>query len=286
SGARNPSPPPPRRGHPPLRDADQHGHPKVAKEGYVKFFVDDHGDRHPWQIIESARRKRMTISVRVDGTITLRVPKATRKATIDRFVARNSPWLNAEIQKVRSHLATMHHHLLYLGRRIPIVVREQGRPKVQLEEAHHADGTSHQHLLVTGRQAGNIQNMVECWLAAQARTQYGFALDELWPLFHAMGFAHKPIIRIRRMRTRWGSLSLARPEAPYMSLNTALVQTPFVRAIVAHELCHLKHQHHQPPFYDLLSEVHPNWRADEKELRKFHHTLQPHPIAPQVLVAS
>ncbi len=65
----------------------------------------------------------------------------------------------------------------------------------------------------------------------------------------------KPLLKIRKMKTLWGSFS----SKGGITLNRELIKAPreCIEYVVIHELCHLLHPNHVPGFYSLLSSLSP-----------------------------
>lgn len=99
---------------------------------------------------------------------------------------------------------------------------------------------------------------------ATARELFEQRLDACWERFAAPG-ERKPALRLRTMRSRWGSLS----PSGWMSLNTMLVRAPLecLDAVIYHELCHLRVRAHDAAFYRELAHYVPEWRERRRELR-------------------
>ena len=74
------------------------------------------------------------------------------------------------------------------------------------------------------------------------------------------------MLRIKRMRTRWGSLS----KKGYINLNLALLSLPedLIELVVVHELCHLEHFDHGPVFIACMTSCLPDWRARDKRINQ------------------
>lgn len=89
-------------------------------------------------------------------------------------------------------------------------------------------------------------------------------LDVCWDRFAEAGET-KPRVRLRTMRSRWGSLS----PSGWMSLNTMLVRAPLecLDAVIYHELCHLRVRAHDAAFYRELARYVPAWRERRRDLR-------------------
>ena len=76
---------------------------------------------------------------------------------------------------------------------------------------------------------------------------------------------HKLIIRITHSK-RWSCTS-----DQHISLNLNLVHLPtqFIRYVIIHEVCHLKHKNHGTRFRELVEKLYPNHKQIRKELRNF-----------------
>ncbi|MBN2248548.1 MAG: DUF45 domain-containing protein [Coriobacteriia bacterium] len=99
---------------------------------------------------------------------------------------------------------------------------------------------------------------------ARARELFEQRLDVCWERFARDGEV-KPRLRLRTMRSRWGSLS----PGGWMSLNTLLVRAPLecLDAVIYHELCHLRVRAHDAAFYRELARYVPAWRERRMDLR-------------------
>lgn len=73
-------------------------------------------------------------------------------------------------------------------------------------------------------------------------------------------------IRVKRVRTRWGSLG---PSSD-VNLNWLLVFAPpeILDYVVFHELCHTRHRNHSPDFWALVEEGIPDWKLCRVWLRE------------------
>lgn len=72
-------------------------------------------------------------------------------------------------------------------------------------------------------------------------------------------------IRIRQMKTRWGSCNSAKS---YINLNTELIKKPLntIEYVIFHELVHLIHPNHSREFYNYLSTYMPDWKKRKEQL--------------------
>lgn len=72
-------------------------------------------------------------------------------------------------------------------------------------------------------------------------------------------------IRIKRMRTRWGSCGSAND----INLNWLLALAPpaVLEYVVVHELCHIRHRDHSPRFWELVDAHYPGYPAQRAWLK-------------------
>lgn len=76
-----------------------------------------------------------------------------------------------------------------------------------------------------------------------------------------------PTLKIRTMKTRWGSCT---PAHNSVTLNRNLLAYPreTIKYVAVHELCHMIHPNHSKDFYDLLEKILPDWKICKEQLRK------------------
>nr|CRH07266.1 Conserved protein of unknown function [Candidatus Magnetococcus massalia] len=85
------------------------------------------------------------------------------------------------------------------------------------------------------------------------------------------GFAVKGI-RIRPMRSRWGSCSAK----GWLNFNRHLVHGPraVCHYVIAHELCHLHHPHHGASFWQAVAQIDGAYQTHRNWLKSHGHRLQ------------
>lgn len=100
---------------------------------------------------------------------------------------------------------------------------------------------------------------------AKARALFAERLDACWAMFAGPG-ERKPQLRVRAMRSRWGSLT----RSGYVTLNAALVRATLEQLdyVIFHELAHLRVRGHNAAFYAEVARYVPEWRARRAELHR------------------
>lgn len=209
-------------------------------------------------------RRSMEISVHPDGTVVVRAPKGTSPETIERLLLRRAAWIKRQMDYFnqfdprtpsRSFIVGETH--LYLGR--------QFRLKLQVGQANEVK-LARGFFQITCKGAAEselVKKLLDSWYLEKTRARLPESLNRCFAAFGRMGL-ERPPMKIRRMRTRWGSLS----GKGTLTLNADLIRTPreCIDYVITHELCHLQHRNHGPKFYRLLEQVMPDWERRKQKL--------------------
>lgn len=187
--------------------------------------------------------------------------------TTDRFIEHGAERIEYAI--VRSARRTV---AISIERDGAVVVRaphgasERGLRRIVCERATWVS-TKRREIITRRAAAPPLPAASDVALLAEARRVLPERLDACWEVFARPGEV-KPTLRIRLMRSRWGSLIAG----CRMSLNARLVQAPVpcIDSVVFHELCHLRVAGHGPEFYRELARYVPEWKARRAELRQLY----------------
>lgn len=198
------------------------------------------------------------------GEVRVSVPRHVRDAELERVLRARLPWIlrtQAEVaareMQPRFEFVTGELHA-FAGRRYRLVVTEgRGRFSVCL-----ADDTI-QMRVAPGAPAAQRAAALERWY----RRELGACLTPLVREWSERLGVDVPEVRIRRMKTRWGSCNV---RAKRIWLNLELVRRPAasLEYVVVHELAHLIEPGHGPRFWALLDEHLPGWRRERETLKK------------------
>lgn len=216
-------------------------------------------------IATEVRRKTLSVEVHPTGRVVLRAPQGCSDERIRAVLTKRQRWIaeqKAFFQRFeprtpqRAWVAGESH--LHLGKRY----------KLRMEAASE-DGVCLRGLeMVVGIRQGRdakpeqIEALVLRWRHEEAKDVFAQQLATCRGHYRFTEFA-TPSLRVQLLTKRWGSLS----QHGTMTLHSGLVQasTACIDYVIYHELCHLVHQNHSVNFFELLSEVCPQWVA-RKEL--------------------
>ena len=196
-----------------------------------------------------------------DGRVQVRAPMRMARREIDEFIDSRRAWLARQLTQIRQTATPPlryeqgEQHLVF-GRRVPLILEQGPRPRVMLTR-------SGLRVRSPSLAAQEIQTRLENWYRAQGYVTFNELIDRHFPFFAERGH-QRPTLTIRKMKTRWGSLS-ARGG---MSLNLELVKAPvpLIEYVVIHELCHLEHANHGKGFQQLMTRLLPDWRRHRRDL--------------------
>lgn len=95
---------------------------------------------------------------------------------------------------------------------------------------------------------------------------YTEASDRVFPLFKEVLGGEKPTLKVRDMRTRWGSCHPGKRQIT-LAARLALQPAAAVEYVVVHEYCHFVHPDHQAGFWALVGSILPDYKARRALLR-------------------
>lgn len=213
-----------------------------------------------YQLIRS-RRRSLEMRVNEAGQVVVRAPLRLARRDIDHFVRERHDWIERQRRQWASRPRPRWRDgdsCRDLGRLLTLRVNAGPRCRVQ------QDGDWLDVSLPAPDDEAQVQEAVRDWWRRRARAVYQDSIERQFHWFAGRGHA-LPTLRLKWMRTRWGSLS----RRGYINLNLTLMQYPVtvIDYVVMHELCHLEHMHHGPAFHALMDQRMPDWRERERLLK-------------------
>lgn len=108
------------------------------------------------------------------------------------------------------------------------------------------------------------QQLYDSWQKIQAGILCRQVSRQYYPFFEKLGVAY-PVIRIRKMRSRWGSCI---PAKQSITFNSLLLEKPpeSIVYVVVHEFSHLVHPDHSKAFYQFVEQILPDWKSRKEGL--------------------
>lgn len=218
------------------------------------------GQRLPIRLLRRKNTVHLRLTVASSGEIRLSTPVRAFAKDIAHFLAMNQAWLDSQLDKLPlgallpvdcSH-GSRHP---YLGGMLTLVLQAAPRKnaaisgrRLILQAPDFAEGTAAALLQAFYRQQ-SLQELPKRTAELLPRTPWVAAVPE---------------IRVRRMKTQWGSCA----QTGFLTLNTHLIKAAphLIDHVILHELCHLQEFNHSSRFYQLLETVDPNWQVHKAAL--------------------
>ncbi|MHB8391660.1 MAG: M48 family metallopeptidase [Acidobacteriaceae bacterium] len=218
------------------------------------------------------RRRRRSLCLQVQEDLSLRVlaPLRASRSEIDAFVRAQQGW----IERKRLELAARGPGVAQLppdGAVIPLLdTQVRFRRGLQSRGVRRDTET----LWVPGDDQQALRALKN-WYRDELRAEALVLLGRWGP---AVGRQPSALV-IREQKTRWGSCS--HQGAIALNWRLALGPSTLLEYVVVHELCHLIHPHHRPPFWQEVGRVLPDYATRRAALRRFGATwfLAPEPGA-------
>ena len=207
--------------------------------------------------------KHINIKVKPNCDVILTAPIDTKEKDIAYVLKKRAEWIDKKIAFYKEHQVQVPkeyvsgENFCYLGRNYRLKVIECSVEGVKLQRGY---------LQVFVMDTGNLvkkKRLVKEWYLIKAELHFKKAIEKYQP------FVKREIenIRIREMKTRWGSCN---PVKGYINLNSELIKKPTecIEYVIFHELAHLVHADHSSQFYNYLSLYMPDWKKRKERLEK------------------
>ena len=210
-----------------------------------------------FEVVKSAR-KTISISINRDAKVVIRTPKRITDAKIHEIITLKKQWILKKIAQISESNAKSSQTnyqetgiLYFIGRKYELKFSQGNKNSVSF------DGN---FLCVESKNYDNF-SVLEKWLKKQTVEIFTQRLAYNFEIFTQKFNYNFPILKIRKMKSRWGSMVSGR-KVGVITLNFNLIHKPIecIDYVIMHELCHLKHANHGADFYILQQSFVPNWR--------------------------
>lgn len=108
--------------------------------------------------------------------------------------------------------------------------------------------------------------MMNKWLKEYQMTVFHELIDKTYIRMQKYDVPY-PILKIRCMKSRWGS---CQPQRGIITLNSCLIAAPIdcIEYVVLHELVHFVHPNHSKQFWSFVAMLMPDWKERKKRLER------------------
>lgn len=214
--------------------------------------------------IKYGQRKTLGIKVSPDTSVLVTAPQDISIEKIHEVVRKKAMWiLNQksyflEMSTIDSEVIIKSgYSVYYLGRRYKLMIDLKDKEEVTYKG---------NHFLISVRKKERAEKIFNIWLKHRAIAKI---LEFSKPLMKKFATIYDvpEEISFQEMPTRWGSCTIKNK----LIFNPRLIHTPkrCIEYVIMHELCHLIHKHHNKDFFDLLTQMMPDWELRKVKLDEF-----------------
>ena len=198
---------------------------------------------------QSGRARRLSLRVsRLDGRVTLTLPRGVSLDEGRRFAQSKSDWIESNVTRRPQDVA------IQPGSILPV----DGVPRLILTGPVRTPRLTESGLEAPAR---GTAGAIRAWLIQRARARAAERIDHYSGRL-GLGAGR---LTLRDTRSRWGSCSC---EGNIMlSWRLILAPSHVFDYVVAHEVAHLKEMNHGPAFWATVAQLYPDYAAPRRWLR-------------------
>ena len=210
------------------------------------------------------KRKSLEIAVHPDSSIIVTAPQNSDKSKIKKKVKKRAKWIAKQLKYYKQfepftpqkQFLNGETHL-YLGKQYRLKIKTGLAEGVKLKRGY---------FVITQKDKEDKKRTKELlynWYYAKAMQKFNEYYDACLKNF-PVNKSIIPVLKIRKMKRRWGSLS----KQGTLSLNRELIKAPkeCIEYVITHELCHTVYSNHSSDFYKLLGNAMPDWKKLKHKL--------------------
>ena len=204
--------------------------------------------------------KNITLKVKPTCEVILTAPLLTTDEHIEYFLKKRKDWINKKVAfyqenykpQIKEYVSG--ENVKYLGRNYRLKIIQSDDECVKLQRGY---------IQIFIKNKSNLERkkkLLNDWYYRRAESYF----EKIIAKYSSIVNVNVQNIRIRQMKTRWGSCNSAKS---YINLNSELIKKPSnaIEYVIFHELTHLIHPNHSKKFYNYLSTYMPDWKK-RKEL--------------------
>lgn len=210
------------------------------------------------------RVKNLNLRVRGDGSVAVSAPLRMPIEQVESFLRKKEDFLLRALAKVGEREVPVPPangvEIPYLGKSLRLRFEKAKRYSARQEGAELI-------LAIPKPEEEQARTAaLKRWETEESRRLMAAMLERIYPVFEPYGVP-KTSLRVRTMRSRWGSCM---PKKGVVTLNTRLLaySEDCMEYIMVHELCHFLQADHSAKFYAWMDRFLPDWRQRRQELRE------------------
>ena len=126
-------------------------------------------------------------------------------------------------------------------------------------------------MILNNNEKDFIKEELKKWYKIQSEKTVINRLEVLKKVSAIMNNLSPSLIKIKEQKKRWGSCTSNK--IIYINSRISMAPIDVIDYILVHEFCHLVHMNHSKDFYNLVGEILPKFRENEKWLKENSYKL-------------
>lgn len=215
-------------------------------------------------IITKKKMKNLIIRVTDDGLVKVSAPKFLTNKEIEEFIERKKEWIEERLKNIEKHHKIHSSNfdsgdsINFLGEIYSLKIIDSPLENIII---NHEDKII--KIFCNNEYTSELRKEV----------YYKYIRKELFRILidlnkrYGQMTGHMPIqIKIRKMKTLWGSCNINKKTITY---NMNLIEKPMkaIEYVVLHEISHLQYPNHQKEFWNYIEKFMPDWKYRKNLLK-------------------
>lgn len=208
------------------------------------------------RIVRKPNMRNIRVHAELDGEIWISMPQRCSLQEAQEAVESFMPWI-MEKREMATSGGDGPEFTWILGKKYPIEFeRSDTLAACRTENSLKVEAPSRAY----------IGEVVDYWKKQYAAQVFAHVVDEWHRRLKDTGIP-RPVISVRKMKTRWGSCSYSKGT---IRLNSSLIDRKFslIQYVVLHELAHFLYPNHGAEFKAFLTKEMPDWQERSEELNR------------------
>jgi hypothetical protein len=238
----------------------------LKKRNITREYIINDNDLEIQCTISRKDCRSLRIAITPDLKVKISAPLRASESFIHDSLQKKIPWIIKSMNRLKNRqvLQTPDKYvsgekLAYLGKEFTLkVIKGKKEPVILFGDSLMVK--------ISKTDIRSVKRELDKWYRTRAETIFGRYLREGYSIV-SQYVINEPFLKIRRMKSRWGSCS----RSGKITLNLRLIHLPpvCIEYIVMHELCHLRYLNHSKDFYTFLQKCMPDWKDRKKILESF-----------------
>lgn len=216
---------------------------------------------------KNPRSKRITLKVKVDGTVIVTLPKSIAYKTAEPILHQNIAWVKEQLEKAKASqqtkLLSFNSSFQIRNKILQILPHDRERLMVYSDTYKVEILVPKTWDLLTKEVQEQLQYTITEILRQEAKN---YLPKRTQDLANQKGILINAI-RVKKVKTRWGSCSSK--SNINLSLYLMLLPDDLIDYVILHELAHIKHQNHSTAFWNHLEDLLLGAKVLDKQLNTY-----------------